>query len=70
MDISLDAQVEEAYRELRLRKRVYPRLVAQSHLTEEKAATQMALQQAIIRTLEDAAERHSAQLPLFAKEGR
>ena len=50
--IDLAAQVAEARRELEMRNRLYPRWVESGKMTAERAQRLLALQEAIIATLE------------------
>ena len=66
---TLEEQLAEAKRELTLRHRVYPNLVAKSTLTSVQAERQIGLQVAIIQTLTALCDERGAQVPLFpAKE--
>jgi hypothetical protein len=52
MRITLERQVAEARRELGMRRRVYPRFVASDKLTQDQADDRIAIQEAIVATLE------------------
>lgn len=55
--ITLAAQIAEVRRELAVRSRVYPRLVAEGKLPEARSAMQIARLEAVLETLQ-------AQVPL------
>ena len=65
----LSALIAEAKRELAMRERVYPNLVARAQLTQHQADERTALMRDILATL----ERLQAHMPLFrvlAREAR
>lgn len=69
-DVGLAAQLAEAQRELQLRYRVYPGLITRGNLTSVQADRQIALQQAIVATLQALCDDESEQLRLFhTREG-
>lgn len=51
MPITLEAQIACAENEIRMRLRVYPRLVGNNKLTQKKADDEVAAMRAILRTL-------------------
>jgi hypothetical protein len=51
-DISLEAQLKEAKREIALRHKCYPAWITAKRLNQFKAEDQLAAMEAIIRTLE------------------
>jgi hypothetical protein len=51
--ISLDDQVKEVKREIAMRKRVYPRWVAQGKMDKALADKKLAIMEAALATLED-----------------
>lgn len=53
--ISLQRQLECVRREIALRKRVYPRWVANERMSEAKAAEEIATMEAVAQTLEQLA---------------
>src|SRR5438093_7126952 len=56
-DISLEEQLRCAHRELELRTRIYPRLVAQEVMLSSVAARERAAMEAIVRTLQQLVAR-------------
>lgn len=49
--VDLQEQIAEVQREIAVRKRVYPRFVAQNNLTKAKAERQIAVMEAVLVTL-------------------
>ncbi len=49
---TIDEQIAAVKRELSMRRRVYPRWVAQHKMTREDAAKQIALMESVLATLE------------------
>lgn len=64
-EISVTDQLAEAKRELALRRRVYPRWIAQETLPEHVARQQLAAMAAIVTTLEGLLASTHAQGDLF-----
>lgn len=64
--ISLVDQLACARRELRMRRNVYPRWVADKRMREETAALEIARMEAIVATLEGLAPPAPKQEALFA----
>lgn len=62
--VSLEAQLACAERELRLRLRVYPRLVREDRMREAQAAHEIAAMLAIVETLGALAAERAGQLRL------
>jgi hypothetical protein len=50
--VPLVDQIAEVHREIEMRKRVYPRLIAQQKLTAHQAGRQMTMMVAALHTLE------------------
>ena len=59
LPIDRDAQIKEVEREIALRRRVYPRWVESGRLTEAAAARQIAVMEAVARSLRDLASEGS-----------
>ncbi len=55
--VTLADQIAAAERELKLRQRVYPRLISEGKLSEDFAGHQLACQAAILETLKQCKER-------------
>lgn len=56
MTVPLAAQIAELEREQKMRKRVYPRFVAENKMTQSAADTRMQALEAAIKTLRDLQE--------------
>lgn len=54
--ISLRDQIEAIEREIRIRRKVYPKWVAKKHMTQAKADFEIAAMQAALATLKSHAE--------------
>lgn len=52
-EIRLDKQIAAVKREINMRKGVYPKLVANKRLSQEKADDEIATMQAVLKTLEE-----------------
>ena len=50
--MTVEEQIDAARRELRMRRRVYPRLVTDGRMTQKKADHEIAAMEAIVATLE------------------
>jgi len=68
MSVSLPDQVACVRRELSLRQRVYPRLIAQKSMTQAWADFQLAAMQAVLQTLEELQGPQSIQMELVVTE--
>lgn len=68
MSPTLTEQYNCAVREVRLRSRVYPRLVAEARMLQSQARHELACMQAIVATLGRLLEARSGQQDLFDKE--
>lgn len=53
--ITLEEQVEAVRREIKLRKRVYPRRIEAGQMTQQFADEQVAVMEAVLATVEKAA---------------
>lgn len=58
--ISLEEQIAEVERELRLREHVYPRFIESKKMRQEKADKCMAAMRAVLSTLQSIKEKTSA----------
>lgn len=68
--LSVIVQLRCAKREVRLRKRVYPRLVAEGKMTPRQARVELAAMHAIVQTLEQLLAAQQLDLfPDFAPTG-
>lgn len=65
-DVTAQQALDEARRELRMRKRVYKGWVIRGHIEESLAAERMARQEKIVAICEEAVRRESGQQDLFA----
>jgi hypothetical protein len=63
-EVPLTTQIQCAKRELKMRQRVYPRLIAGGQLTRQTTDRELAAMQAIVQTLQQLMEEK--QLELFA----
>src|SRR6185436_15545739 len=68
MPVSLADQLACVRRELSLRQRVYPRLIAQKSMTQAGADFQLAAMQAVLQTLEELQGPQSIQMELVVTE--
>jgi hypothetical protein len=59
LPITLEAQLREVEREITLRRRVYPRWVADGRLTQAAADRQIAVMEAVAGTLQAVVEKRS-----------
>jgi hypothetical protein len=65
-EIPLEHQIAAARREVRLRRSVYPNLVARGRMLQETADRELACMQAIVTTLTQVLEQ--TQMELFSHE--
>lgn len=65
--ISLTEKVNCLERELLMRRRVYPRLIQQSKLTQSEADFEINIMQAILNDYKQQAKTDLGELPLFSK---
>jgi hypothetical protein len=56
MEVSFERQLACIERELKMRRRVYPRLVERGKMSQDKASEEILLIEAVIRTLRQLAE--------------
>ena len=63
--ISLTEKVNCLERELLMRRRVYPRLIQQSKLTQSEADFEISIMQAILNDYKQQAKTDLGELPLF-----
>lgn len=56
--VTLGEQIEEVKREVRMRQKVYARLVGEKKMTAAEAATRTCCMAAVLRTLEGLAPRN------------
>lgn len=69
-DITLTAQLQEAQRELEVRRTVYPRWIERGQITPTLTAHRFALHAAIVATLAERVAQEAAQLSLLREEQR
>lgn len=68
MTIALTEQIAEVKREIAMRKRVYPRRIADARMTQEQADRQIAAMEAVLATLQSVT-KPSPQQQLFDAGG-
>lgn len=64
-EVSIEDQVSCAKRELKMRKRVYARLVAEEKMSFEKSEREINGMTAIVKTLEEIGREESPQREMF-----
>lgn len=62
MTHSLNVQIKEVEREIRKRREVYPRLVAQEKLRRSEAAELIAIMESVLQTLTTLRQHEGSQL--------
>lgn len=63
--MTLDQQIAEVNREIAMRRRVYPRLVASGKMTQEQADQRIAAMHAVHTTLSNLLDEQRAKKGLF-----